>query len=1203
MFRIRRKNKQPYSLSNFNGSVTSIRRYLETDSSVNGDLLNNVRPDKICYDVIDESDVLDLRHAVSIDILNEYYLNKNLQDLFTGDLVTNKKPHMRRVQFGRQYVDYTENSFVILHAEFNNNIDPTEIENLPSTVEFFTDELSYQPIYKDSILAQGLYIDGRAEYKYTLTGFRNDIGTIDFYMQPNWDGHSKINQTLFTVVDLNGNNVFRCYKRESQLLFNIVFAAATADHGEIAEQIVIDLTKYLIFAKRIYMIRIAWNNSADTHHFYVYLNGTLVGQTDFEGTVLIPKSIIVGNKNDAINYAGLVIDPEDVAAEEWALTEPAKPEKEIWLRDDEIELAEACIGRTQESQLIMNYHNMFLAVPNNDLSDATEETIFYNFEDVIITDLVYQDDNNIISRETEDLTEIQQMVLDFVDSTITSTELQEIASMQSSLTDDTDDNINADTDDNDEEILDISNYKSRIRFMNNAVSDQDEIQRIIAEEQLRIIKKQEEEFLNDTTNYSARKAKLAEINRKRTNNNYGFIIDELVIYAQSYEKNVNDGVYVYTSNSYWPGLPNDFIAGEALILPSFNSIYRCYSDVSQTQDDTIQIVTGEKGVFRIQSTEKRQIIKEPVIYNILGDVDNEGHILTLPGVWHFVRDEWIFLAEDTTLTSAVVKYSIHTPSGNGFEDLPDEMLAAGLVTNTTILEESAFARKNTTDFRPVPYLLPRIVNADVDRAYDHSTSKGVHSCYSRIVYYHLLGNRTNLYVLPAKLYGLNIVSILYVTNRKILNVKKIAATETQEAQFEIYLTESVSFDDTIEFVIALGGMTFDYNTETKTLISNLLRTQSVVFTADGIHSHYLIPVYTQNGGIVQSVCSITEIDSAGNEIFKHVCYVDGEMYPYRAEKDEDGHTLSTYSNQLAELTIDETSWHTPFIKIAFDYTPPDGAQIEIPMQVTYQPTQYDVFSLWYTYTPYQGILDKSHKKLKRLTDWKYFITTLSSGSTILKPDDYAIHTLNNTVNRLPGGNTYASYLTGEKIIFKDDLSINSTTHLFSPYTVTEKELDNGINSINDLNFILDNKTIGTVDINQRINMYLKADANYELRFLNKALFASKDNKLDDAFFELAVDLEIYRQTIGFQDETLNYKFNKFKAYLPDTITNISKYTGMACLVVDEVGEILLFVIGSINNGKLNDNIKSRENILEPIYGDLFKLPNLPTTLQRSYSLA
>lgn len=190
------------------------------------------------------------------------------------------------------------------------------------------------------------------------------------------------------------------------------------------------------------------------------------------------------------------------------------------------------------------------------------------------------------------------------------------------------------------------------------------------------------------------------------------------------------------------------------------------------------------------------------------------------------------------------------------------------------------------------------------------------------------------------------------------------------------------------------------------------------------------------------------------------------------------------------------------------------------------------------------------------------------------------------VNHLPGGNAFASYFSGEKIIFNNDLITSSLNNLYNSYIITDEELnDEAVNT----NF---------VNIKTNINSYLKTDANYEFRFIDKALFTSINNEFDKTFFELDTEFEIYKDTIGFQDEKFNFTFNNFKAYLPDCLVGISKYLGMSCLVVDENGELLLFVIGSINNNNLEKNIKTRENIIRPIYGDLFKLPNLPTVLQR-----
>jgi hypothetical protein len=71
-----------------------------------------------------------------------------------------------------------------------------------------------------------------------------------------------------------------------------------------------------------------------------------------------------------------------------------------------------------------------------------------------------------------------------------------------------------------------------------------------------------------------------------------------------------------------------------------------------------------------------------------------------------------------------------------------------------------------------------------------------------------------------------------------------------------------------------------------------------------------------------------------------------------------------------------------------------------------------------------------------------------------------------------------------------------------------------------------------------------------------------------------------------------FTFNNFKAYLPDTSDAIAAYSGMACLVSDETGQLMILLLSNLNNG---DNIykTSQEHFITPLYGDLFKITGLP----------
>jgi len=1136
MFRIKRRNKQAYSLQNYNGSRTIIYQYNDIPSSAYGDLLNNIRPDHYYYDVIAENDIVDLRKTVLNNVSYTHYLNQGLKELFTGKLCTKDKAQVRRVQFGRQYVDYSENDNVILHVEFDGNIDPDELDDYSSTVSMESNEILYEPIYKDAVIAKGLYIDGRAEYKYIIDACNINKGTLDFYTQFLYNGHTDINQTLFTIVDVNGNIIFKCIKENDQLILKVnrTYDILNDDNNKDGS-LIIDLKNTLIFAKQINIFRIAWDSDPSKSYIIFYINGSFIARISYIGSVLIPHALIIGDKNDAKNYANLIITDE----------EKEEDQNFYITNNQDIDISDLSEEQIQQltGKLLLNDNIVFANIagqryPIGTIDVTDEESNNTNAENI----------NNDIHSSDEDNNDLQLDVDNLTDNDINSL---------------------------------LNNEKTRILLLNR----------------LKNFRKNE------------KKIYLQKINQKRVNHNYGFIIEELVLYNNTYEQNITTDNTAYFINEYWPGLPNDFIKGSAKILPSFNSLYRGFGDIRLEQNEIIQVLNGENGLFSLPISIDIKINTEPIVYKSTGEVDLDGNILTVSGTWYSFDEEWIFQADDITITSVVVQYTIEVPAGNGVSDMPEEILAAGYVTDSDIYEECSFARKNDTNFRLVNYFHSTVLEDSIDQLYDYHTDRTTHQSFARILYYHKIGNGTNEYFIPNKLYGYPVLYVLYVSNKQVRNIKKINDTEEKSGQFIVYLQQSVTLGENIEFVLALGGTTFDYDVHTKTLVSNILRTQIISFNTDGIHNQYLLPIYTQNGGVLQSVCSIIDIDDEGNEIFKYACYVDGEMYPFRAIRNADEsvnvstdpiqdnsqeYQTSIGAYQLAQLSINNTSWHTPFLKITFNYTPAENAKVEIPILVSYQPTQYDVLSLWYTYTPYQGILSNNTKKLKRLTDWKYFITTLSSGGEALSAKYDNVNSLNNLVNRLPGGNTYASYLTGEKIIFNTDIPIGQSQNLYNNYIMTNQELNDDIDSIDELNLVLNNNTDVEINIADKIKKYLKSDGNYELRFLNDALFTSVDHKFDDYFFELDTSFEINKQTIGYQDDTLKYTFNNFKVYLPDSLVGISKYTGMACIVVDELGQLLLFIIGSINNNQLTYNNKTTHNIIEPVYGDLFKLSGLPT---------
>lgn len=939
MFKVHRRNQQDYTLSNYNGARSKLYRYNDDTSAVHGDLIGKIRPDKLYYDAIYAQDMLDLRRTIALGTLApNYYLQSGLNKLLHGELQTNKKVETRRVQFGRESIDMTTNTNLVFAATYDDmTLTPMAIPNIANSTVTYDGK---KPEYKDSVSGYGCYIDGTAVIKYGVTGLKSSTGTINFFMEPYWNGYDDTVQQILSVLDLNDNPVFTLVKNKSQLVFKQYSDISINNATDVVTQAVADLTENLIFAKQIYHIRISWSNDAKLNRALIYINGNVVGSTAYMGSKLTPARLVIGS------------------------------------------------------------------------ADKVDQ---------------------------------------------------------------------------------------------------------------------------------------------------GLILEELTAYNVSYEQNLSNGVYTYVGNSYWPTLPDDFIDNKSLIYPSFNGLYRNFSDNAIEQNDTLVILESEKkddkatGKFTLSSPYMHPILKEPTAYIIQGNTDKDGHIITAKGTWSQVEDTWYFVAEDTSLEKIIVNYSIKLPNGNGGEDLPNEMLAAGIVTSDTIKAECSFARINTDALREVAYANPSRVSAEIDRAYDKATTNRLTTdCYARLLYYHKSGDGTNHYEIPYNIYGYDIIGIINCSNRRITKIERIAPAENIVGRYVITLSKNVAYGDVVEFVIALGGITFDYETQTKTLVANIHKAKMVSVTCDGVHNEFIVPCYEPNGngGVLKSVFNFVSntLDETGKVIKqenKYACYVDNQMFPLLQDRNADGNLKDTYSNQLAEMQVDASSFGTPFLKITLAWTPPEKTVLTIPVLTSYQPTVNDVISVWYAHVPYQGILSRNHKSLRRISDWKYFVTTLSSGNKTLNIDENNYYSLNNIINRLPGGNAYASIITGEKINI--------------------------------------------------VNKSVKADSNTELQFMHDVIYASTNNNFDESFIELDTDFDVYRITSGFQDERLNTTMKPFKLYFNDCTEAIKKYTGMASLVIDEQGQLLLFVIGCLNN---NSTDASKENMLVPTYGDLYRIPSLPIIVQQ-----
>lgn len=491
----------------------------------------------------------------------------------------------------------------------------------------------------------------------------------------------------------------------------------------------------------------------------------------------------------------------------------------------------------------------------------------------------------------------------------------------------------------------------------------------------------------------------------------------------------------------------------------------------------------------------------------------------------------------------IVKYNLVIPSGNGGNDLPTEILAAGKLSDNRI-QEISFNRKDNVLPREVNFIKPRVVNGIYDKAYDYSYNRADSDCFARLLVYNVSGNGSDIYNIPAKLYGYDVIGIMSVLNRKVIECELIKNSITGD-YYRVKLSKAIILGELIQFTLALGGMTFEYETQSKTLVSNICKTKILEVDSTGL-TDYAIPcveIGTHGGGVLKSVLTFTDnqfndLGQLLSQTNKRIAYVDNKMFiPIAVDN-----TITT----LASYTLTEGSIGSPFLKIKFDIAPQIGTKIKIPVLISYQPAEDEIISLWYKYTPYQGNLSNNSVKIKRISDWKYFITTLSSGNKVLNIEDTTKNSLNNIVNRLPGGLSYAYIIDGQPIKFK---------------------------YLND--------------------MFSKSDINLQLIFTKDVFLASENNDLDNSFFILDTDFEVRKNATGFQDGRIIIKDKDFKLYFPDCVDAINKYVGMASLVMNENGDIMLFVMGCLNN-----KIASTTNELIPEYGDLFKISGLPITIKQ-----
>lgn len=664
--------------------------------------------------------------------------------------------------------------------------------------------------------------------------------------------------------------------------------------------------------------------------------------------------------------------------------------------------------------------------------------------------------------------------------------------------------------------------------------------------------------------------------------NTGFIIDELAIYKTA------------LLNTNWE-IPQDYIDGNSSILPSFNSVFRNYRSNQYQQSNCVNYVETKLNstVIEIQAPYGTIIGNEtPKIYCLKRHVNSPNNLIDgmeLVGNWAGLGTGKLIFNLNTTAIlnfskfvgeTVAIKYSIITAGKNNIDDIPNEILRSEIKNiDTENSSEVSFNIENNTNEINNPREIKKLVTKIIDKqgnityepvrsiynvhdvAYDFSTFRNDNNndfAFARMLEFYVEGNNTNTYNIDKILYGYN---VSYIRKATIITSdingfeqeKEINITDMRfvDDKIRVTISDVIMSGIKIKFQIGLCGITFDYNNNSKTYVGNICKAYLLEFLSPGSSYEYVIPVNDITNGMCQHgvITSIGkqfayEIDDYGNVVSEkdpeYICYTDGVQQTYEL--------LDGYNKPFIKIRIQQEDSDGGVNKVPF------GTKIQIPILVTYQPTSSDILSVWYNYTPYQGILDLTKRKIRRLSDWKYFITTLSSSNENDKYNNK--YSLNNLVNRLPGGASASTHITGQEINLKG--------HYLNDFA--------------------------------EINGY---NVNKNLIFINQSYLGTKDNDIDKTFFDLKTVYTINKKFGSIQDDIINIDGLKYNIYLPKNeyiesnetkigVGPINRYCGMACIVLNEFGDLYLLVIGDSYN-----DVPTLDNFISPTFGDLFIIPNRP----------
>lgn len=1167
MFKVSRRNSTAYSLDNPNGSL-SIKNYsVDTNgnnitSEVLGDIKLGVRPDGYFHDRIEHEDIVDLRKTVLIkNNDNVPYLNNTLKSLFNGELDTKCKKTTRRVQFGNKQPVYSHESI-----EYINKFDKSYI---PSVFGIDSPTVSHkgaEPVYKESLNRYGIYLNNDTEITTQLGLINTTKGTIDMFIKPLWNGDSNCNQFIFGLFDNNNNLVYSLYKEDSKLIF--LHKKYAVEHYDNNDKIIIDLSNTLLFANNYYHFRMSWTST----QMMFYINGKMVGKSKYSKGEMTPDKIKFGSIDtscdgvvleDFILYsnnfeASLYIDGyRDLVNKYW----PNLPND--FINSDSL-LRESFNGLVNcvSDNLILQENTIYKLSYEEGHQGQYRYSLNLLDGYVINNDkpiTVYDLEGNLVVGNWTDIQESKAYFTTNVKSKFLIVKFEMAVSPASGGNDLFEEILRATfKSKNSEEPIEISYNKKgadprkvnvllpkttkegHIDYMMDFNSDRDSkqcftrllyhyIEPVIDESTGKPIKRYEispylygykvEGILGCNA------GRIKQISRDRQGK---FIIEFAsgVEVGQIVEFQVALGGYSFEYETQSKTMFNKMLNMRTIRFEgdgvSKEFLLGCYNENGNSG-----IVEGAEPIKYGVNIYCQNVLSAGGSYNNDGDLICNGVEVEAPFNNNYVSficakqeprgnfGEWWIEKRD-------LNYKFNN---TGEQYVNYESVVVEFENNKIKKGESIFngidGVKIMTDISEHHLININPLNSEQGEngeffVVKHEDGFTVYNTGSK-------GNAFEWITVDT-----DRLSNVEVADLKLSGKEGAVYREKIGEEYSVIVSTPVLSDEEIDVLSCgkIGDISFDksmnkvavYNTgsavgEVKIIIFKEVELPPVGPDDVDITGGVLHSVYNFNENILDINDLIIEQEN------NYCAFVDGKMFKK--------------SGDIYKFELDASSLGTPFIKVTFDDIIPSGAIVEIPVLVSYQPSYGDELSIWYKYTPYQGVLSNKSTNVKRVSDWKYFITTLSSGKKVTDSN------LNNVINRLPGG-------------------------LSSAYKI------NG--SIIDLE--------GT-------NITNKEDINPRLIFVNDVMYDNNENNLSK-LFELDCDLTISKTANSFQDGMININNSDFKVYLPDTKNNINKYVGMACLVMKD-NELMLLVLGNLDETK-----PSKLNYIKPQFGDLYKINNLPT---------